>query len=105
MAKKPSKPRPKSLLDREDSAPAASVRQYPMPIKLSEVLGQERALKVLADAVRSGRVHHAWIFHGPSGVGKFTTALAFAAVILDSGAKIKGDLPSVDPDSNIQQLL
>ena len=46
------------------------------------VIGQERALQVLDAALRSGRVHHAYIFHGPAGVGKFTTALALAKVLL-----------------------
>lgn len=30
----------------------------------------------------SGRIHHAWVFHGPSGVGKCTAAMAFAAELL-----------------------
>jgi DNA polymerase III subunit delta' len=46
------------------------------------VLGQERALEVLQAALASGRLHHAYIFHGPAGVGKFTTALALAKVLL-----------------------
>src|SRR5687767_12885857 len=27
-------------------------------------------------------MHHAWIFHGPEGVGKFTTAVEVARVLL-----------------------
>lgn len=38
-------------------------------------------------AIKAGRVHHAWIFHGPVGVGKFTTALAFGADLLDPVAR------------------
>ena len=38
------------------------------------------------DALRAqlstGRVHHAQVFHGPAGVGKFTTAVAFAQQLL-----------------------
>lgn len=49
---------------------------------MDHILGQQRALDTLASALRSGRLHHAWIFHGPPGVGKFTTALAFARVLL-----------------------
>jgi DNA polymerase-3 subunit delta' len=35
----------------------------------------------------AGRVHHAWIFHGPKGVGKFTAALTFASLLLDPTTK------------------
>jgi hypothetical protein len=62
-------------------APAAPAEPFPT---LGSVLGQERAIATLRSAVRSGRVHHAWIFHGPQGVGKFTTALAFAGLLLDA---------------------
>ncbi|MEQ8769806.1 MAG: AAA family ATPase [Phycisphaerales bacterium] len=55
----------------------------PAPIPLGEVIGQDRAVGVLRAAVESDRLHHAWIFHGPPGVGKFTTAMAFAAMVLD----------------------
>ena len=46
------------------------------------ILGQQRAIDTLAAALRSGRVPHALIFHGPTGVGKLTTALAFARILL-----------------------
>ena len=102
MAKKPAKPKLKSLADEKPEAPKA---QHPAPVSFSQILGQDRALKVLTDAIRSGRVHHAWIFHGPSGVGKFTTALAFAALILDETTKVKNDQPVVSADSHIRPLL
>lgn len=50
---------------------------------LSEILGQERAIAALRAAASSGRLHHAWLFHGPEGVGKRTTAQALAAMLLD----------------------
>ncbi len=50
---------------------------------LDAILGQPRAVGVLRAALRSGRVHHAWVFAGPPGVGKRTTAEAFAAMLLD----------------------
>lgn len=57
--------------------------QQPVLTRLSDVLGQERALETLLTAASAGRVHHAWIFTGPAGVGKMTAAVAFAALILD----------------------
>lgn len=54
---------------------------------MDHILGQQRALDTLQSALRSGRLHHAWIFHGPPGVGKFTTALAFARLLLCPSAQ------------------
>jgi len=49
---------------------------------MDQVIGQARAVEVLASQVAADRVHHAQIFHGPRGVGKFTTAIAFARLLL-----------------------
>ena len=49
---------------------------------LDEVIGQGRAVKRLREAIAAGRFHHAWIFHGPVGVGKFRTAMALARELL-----------------------
>ncbi|MCE9591269.1 MAG: hypothetical protein K8S99_12170 [Planctomycetes bacterium] len=49
---------------------------------MDHIIGQSRAIDVLQSSLRSGRVPHAFIFHGPAGVGKFTTALGFARVML-----------------------
>ena len=49
---------------------------------MHRILGQTHALDQLHAQLASGRVHHAHVFHGPPGVGKFTTALAFARVLL-----------------------
>lgn len=46
------------------------------------LLGQDRALASLRSQLQTGRVHHAQIFHGPPGVGKFTAALALARCLL-----------------------
>lgn len=49
---------------------------------MERIIGQERAVAIITQALAGGRMHHAWIFHGPSGVGKFTTALAMARILL-----------------------
>jgi len=49
---------------------------------MEQILGQTRALDVLQASLQTGRLHHAYIFHGPKGVGKFTAARAFATVLL-----------------------
>jgi len=49
---------------------------------MDQILGQSAALDALRSQIATGRVHHAQVFHGPAGVGKFTTAIAFAREIL-----------------------
>lgn len=50
------------------------------------IIGQQRARTALGRALASGHVHHAWIFHGPPGVGKFLVAREFARILLDPQA-------------------
>jgi len=55
---------------------------------LSDVLGQEPALQTLYHALDSGRVHHAYRFEGPAGVGKEMAALGLAqALVCEAGGK------------------
>jgi DNA polymerase III subunit delta' len=49
---------------------------------MDRIFGQARAIDLLNRQLTTGRQHHACIFHGPVGVGKFTTALAYARVLL-----------------------
>ncbi len=53
---------------------------------MEKILGQGRAIETLLAGLRSGRFAHAWIFAGPRGVGKFTTALGLARIVLDPDA-------------------
>jgi DNA polymerase-3 subunit delta' len=75
---------------------------------MTTILGQERALTTLNAALRSGRMHHAWIFAGPRGVGKFTTALELARILLDSDAAAHHpaeQIGSGTPDSAAARLI
>lgn len=78
----------------------------PKLVGIDEILGQGRALATINEAVSSERVHHAWIFAGPMGVGKFTTAVAFASMLLDptTGPDLAGH-PRPDPESRTQRLI
>lgn len=49
---------------------------------MDKILGQNAAIHALRAQLASERVHHAQVFHGPAGVGKFTTAIAFAQNLL-----------------------
>jgi len=52
----------------------------------SEIRGHEALVSSLSRAVREDRVASALLFHGPSGVGKLTTALALFRGLLCDGA-------------------
>lgn len=45
------------------------------------VIDQERAVETLRRALASGRVAHAYLFHGPDGVGKRAASLAFVQAL------------------------
>lgn len=48
----------------------------------TKLRGQDEALGLLRAAVHSGHVGHAYLFHGPAGVGKTRAALLFAQALL-----------------------
>ena len=52
----------------------------PPPI-LQDLIGQEHASRFLTSAVTKGEPSHAYLFHGPKGVGKYDAALKFAAAL------------------------
>jgi DNA polymerase-3 subunit gamma/tau len=51
------------------------------PRSLAEVIGQEPVTQTLRNALRSGRVSHAYLFCGPRGTGKTSTARSLAKAI------------------------
>ena len=52
-------------------------RKY-RPQKLDEVVGQEHIKKALANAIEMNKISHAYLFTGPRGTGKTSTARIFA---------------------------
>jgi len=51
------------------------------PQTFAEVVGQEHVTRTLRNAISSGRVAHAFLFTGPRGVGKTTTARLLAKAL------------------------
>ena len=47
----------------------------------AEIIGQKNQLDILRQALANNRLHHAYLFTGPEGVGKRTTALALAMAL------------------------
>ena len=59
------------------------------------LLGHESAETTLLEALRSGRMHHAWLITGPEGVGKATLAFRFARRLL--AGMPEGESLALDP--------
>jgi DNA polymerase III subunit gamma/tau len=79
---RPGRPAPGPDQDRSPrpgvpAAPLALYRRY-RPGTFAEVKGQDHVTEPLRQALRSGRVHHAYLFSGPRGCGKTSSARILA---------------------------
>lgn len=57
-----------------------TARKY-RPQHFSEVIGQEHVTRALKNAIQSGKIPHAYLFSGPRGVGKTTSARLLAKAL------------------------
>ena len=64
------------------------------PKAFSEVVGQDHVVTALANALDSGRIHHAYLFTGTRGVGKTTLARILAKALNCQGANGSGGITS-----------
>ena len=51
------------------------------PQTFDQIVGQEHVVRTLRNALSSGRVHHAYLFTGPRGTGKTSTARLLAKAV------------------------
>ncbi len=73
-------------------------RKY-RPQRFEDVVGQEHVTRTLANAIKSGRIAHAYLFTGPRGTGKTTLARIFAKC-LNATAGPRVDFADDDPKAN-----
>lgn len=74
-------------------------RKY-RPMVFDDVIGQEHITTTLKNAIESKRIAHAYIFSGPRGVGKTTSARIFAkAINCENGG------PTITPCNQCQSCL
>jgi DNA polymerase-3 subunit gamma/tau len=69
-----------SVRVRRVTAPLALYRRY-RPERFAEVIGQDHVTEPLRHALESNRVHHAYLFSGPRGCGKTTSARILARAL------------------------
>ncbi len=67
----------------------ALYRRY-RPQRFADVLGQEHVTRALRNAVQEGKVAHAYLFSGPRGTGKTSTA-RILAMALNCEAPVAGE--------------
>ncbi|RMH61379.1 MAG: DNA polymerase III subunit gamma/tau [Calditrichaeota bacterium] len=75
-------------------------RRY-RPMQFDEVVGQEHITQTLANAIKNGRIGQAYIFSGPRGVGKTTTARILAMALNAE----EGPTPTPDINSPVCQAI
>jgi DNA polymerase-3 subunit gamma/tau len=64
-----------------DSTPYQSLYRRFRPSTFTEVKGQDHVVLALRNAVRDGRIAHAYLFSGPRGTGKTSTARILAKAL------------------------
>lgn len=75
--------------------PEALYRKY-RPQTFEDVVGQEHIERTIKNAIEQDKVSHAYLFCGPRGTGKTTTARLLAKALLCEGG------PTADPDGTCE---
>lgn len=73
-------------------------RKY-RPKTFQDVLGQDHVIRTLRNAIEQGRLAHAYLFVGPRGTGKTSTARIFAKALNNPGG------PAIDFDPDDPDLI
>jgi DNA polymerase-3 subunit gamma/tau len=68
----------------ENTQYLVSARRF-RPKIFDEVVGQDHISRTLRNAINESRIHHAYLFTGPRGVGKTTSARIFSKDVIKKG--------------------
>ncbi|MDQ6837827.1 MAG: DNA polymerase III subunit gamma/tau [Actinomycetota bacterium] len=78
------------MVEPSATEPYQSLYRRYRPQRFSDVLGQEHVTRALGNAVRDGKVAHAYLFSGPRGTGKTSTA-RILAMALNCASPVDGE--------------
>ena len=81
------------MSDRDPRHDYEVIARRKRPKRLEGVLGQEHVTQTLANAIASGRIAHTFLFSGPRGVGKTSTARILAKALCCTA----GEAPTPTP--------
>ncbi len=87
----------------QSSAPYVSLANKYRPQTFGDMVGQESISKTLQNALKLGRIGHAYLFYGPRGCGKTTTARILAKALNCTGHE--GNQPTAEPCGKCPQCL
>ena len=76
----------------------------PHPREVYSLLGHEAAETRFLKAMRSGRMHHAWLLTGPKGIGKATLAYRMARKLLGGQSLLSTSLDIPASDETAQRI-
>lgn len=83
-----------------DVIPEADCRDFAIHPRLNHNLyGHSDAENAVLDAIKSERMHHAWLIQGPDGVGKATFSYRIARFLLSGGENRDAESLDVDEDN------
>ena len=86
-----------------ENSPYISLANKYRPQTFEDMVGQESISKTLQNALKLGRVAHAYLFYGPRGCGKTTTARILAKALNCTGNGTSA--PTAQPCGNCPQCL
>ena len=89
----------KSSSKSTDIIPESDCREGALHPRLNrQLFGHGNAENSVLEAIKSSRMHHAWLIQGPNGIGKATFAYRIARFLLASGDLSKASSLDVDGD-------